>query len=131
MAPKYASKGTSKAKALSTSRTVDIAAAAAAAAKSSSKRSISADWGGSTVTAEQLKTHQSTGLIPSNVKARAPGNEIVPAPAKDEVVIFTEHLFRGFTPPGNLFFRQLLELYQLRIHDLAPNSILTDRKSVV
>ena len=63
--------------------------------------------------------------LPSNVKARAPGDEVVPAPAKDEVVIFSEHLFRGFTPPGNLFFRQLLAFYKLRIHDLAPNSVLT------
>ena len=87
-----------------------IAAAAAAAAKSSSKRSISADWGGSTVTAEQLKTYRLTGLIPSGVQARAPGDEIVPSPTKGEVVVFTEHLLRGFSPPGNLFFRQLLEL---------------------
>ena len=120
MAPKRAS----KAKAPSSSRIVDIAAEAAAAAPAS-KRSISADWGGSTVTAEQLKAHRLSGLIPSNVHARAPGDEIVPSPAKGEVVVFTEHLFRGFSPPGNLFFRQLLDLYQLRTHDLAPNSILT------
>ena len=58
-APKRASKGTSKAKAPSTSRIIDIAAeAAAAAALASSKRSISADWDGSTITAEQLKSHR-------------------------------------------------------------------------
>ena len=91
MAPKRA-KTASQGKASSSSRTIDIAAAAAGAAKSSSKRSISADWGGSTVTAEQLKTHWLTGLIPSNAKARAPGDEVVPAPAKDEVVVFTKHL---------------------------------------
>ena len=56
---------------------------------------------------------------------------MIPSPAKDETVIFTEHLFRGFTPPGNLFFRQLLELYNLRIHDLAPNSVLTLSNFVV
>ena len=50
---------------------------------------------------------------------------MVPSPAKGEVVIFSEHLFRGLTPPGNLFFRQLLDFYKLRIHDLAPNSVLT------
>ena len=54
-----------------------------------------------------------------------PGDELVPSPVKDEVIIFCEHLFRGFTPPGNLFFRQLLNFYKLRIHDLAPNSFLT------
>ena len=132
MAPKRATKGTSKAKAPSASRIVDIAAeAAAAVAAPASKRSISADWGGSTITAEQLKSHRLAGLLPSSVKARAPGDESVPSPAKGEVVIFTEHLLRGFTPPGNLFFRQLLEFYKLRIHELAPNSILTLSNFVV
>ena len=64
--------------------------------------------------AEQLKGYRLSGLLPSNVKARAPGAEVVPSPAKGEVVIFSEHLFRGFTPPGNLFFRKVLEFYQLR-----------------
>ena len=123
MAPKRY-KAASKAKASTSSRTIDIAAAAAAKT-STSKRSISADWGGSTITAEQLKAHRLAGLLPSNVKARAPGDEVVPSPAKDEVVIFSEHLFRGFTPPGNLFFRQVLGFYKLYIHDLVPNSILT------
>ena len=49
----------------------------------------------------------------------------MPSPTKDEVVIFSEHLFRGFTSPGNLFFRQVLDFYKLRIHDLVPNSVLT------
>ena len=75
--------------------------------------------------AEQLKAHRLAGLLPSGVKARVPGDESVPSTAKDEVVVFCEHLFRGFTPPGNLFFRQLLNFYKLRIHDLAPNSVLT------
>ena len=38
--------------------------------------------------------------------------------------MFGEHLFYGFTPPSNLFFCQVLDFYKLRIHDLAPNSIL-------
>ena len=122
MAPKRAS----KAKASSSSKVIDIAAeAAAAAASAPTKRSISADWAGSTVTAEQLKGHRLAGLLPSSVQAGAPGDEMIPSPAKDEFVVFTEHLFRGFTPPGNLFFCQLLNLYKLRIHDLAPNSVLT------
>ena len=113
-----------KAKATRLSRVVDIATAAAAAT-SSSKRSISADWDGSTMTVEQLKGFQFSGLLPSSVKWRAPGNEIEPSPAKGEVVVFGEHLFRGFSPSGILFFRQVLDFYKLRIHDLAPNSILT------
>ena len=131
MAPKR-TRGASKAKGSSSSRVIDIAAeAAAAATPAPAKRSISADWAGSTVTAEQLKEHRLAGLLPSSVRARAPGDETIPSPAKDEVVIFTEHLFRGFTPPGNLFFRQVLAFYKLRIHDLAPNSILTLSNFVV
>ena len=64
------------------------------------------------------------GLISPDIAWRAAGVETEPSPGTGEIVVFGEHLFRGFSPPGNLFFRQLLAHYKLRIHDLAPNSIL-------
>ena len=59
------------------------------------------------------------------------GEETVPSPAAGEVVMFEEHLFRGFTPPGSKFFRKVLAHYQLRVHDLALNSILNLSNSVM
>ena len=115
---------------------VDILAAAATALKSDGtgpsagrtaggKKGISANWGGSSVDEEQLERLIDAGYISPLVQARAPGDEIEPAPAAGEIVVFVDHLYRGFSPPGNLFFRQVLDYYKLRIHDLAPNSILT------
>ena len=103
------------------SSVVDIAAAAAAPA---SRRTISANWGRSLLTQDTLKGYEESGLISASISWRAAGEKTEPSPAAGDVVVFGEHLFRGFTPPGNLFFRQVLDFYKLRIHDLAPNSIL-------
>ena len=104
------------------SSVVDIAAAAAVAP--ASRRTISANWGRSLLTQDTLKGYEESGLISASISWRDAGEESEPLPAAGEVVVFGEHLFRGFTPPGNLFFRQVLDFYKLRIHDLAPNSIL-------
>ena len=77
---------------------VDIAAAAAAAAAPAARRTISANWGRSILSQETIKEYQLTGLIPSNIKCHPAGEEVEPSPATGEVVIFGEHLFRGFTP---------------------------------
>ena len=131
MAPKQ-TKGKAKAGKASRDTMVDIATAAAAASTAPApRRTISDNWGRSTLSHETLKGHQLSGLIPSSIKWRAAGDEVEPSPAKGEIVIFGEHLFRGFTPPGNLFFRQLLAFYKLCIHDLAPNSILNLSNFVV
>lgn len=44
-------------------------------------------------------------------------------PAGGEVVVFVDHLQRGFSPPGSKFFRDALHFYHLHPQDLAPNSI--------
>ena len=105
------------------SSVVDIAATAAAAAPAS-RRTISANWGRSLLTQDTLKGYEESGLISASISWRAASEETEPLPAAGEVVVFGEHLFRGFTPPDNIFFRQVLDFYKLRIHDLAPNSIL-------
>ena len=104
---------------------MDLATAAATVSSApASRRTISANWGRSTLSQETLEEYEQSGLISSSIKWRAAGEEVEPTPATGEVVVFGEHLFRGFSPPGNLFFRQLLAHYKLRIHDLAPDSIL-------
>ena len=127
MAPK-ANRKRGRAEDTGMANVVTLAAAAAAAASTSataSKNTISASWGGSTITARQPEGFQRAGLISSDIAWRAPSDEVEPNPAPGEVIVFGEHLYRGFSPPGNLFFRQVLDFYKLRIHDLAPNSILT------
>ena len=55
---------------------------------------------------------------------RAPGSEEErPNPRDDEVIVFTDHMNRGFSPPGSKFFREVLHFFKLHPQDIGPNSI--------
>ena len=54
---------------------------------------------------------------------RVPTGERIPEPRTGEVIIFRDHLLRGFSPPGSKFFRDALHFYNLHTQDLGPNSI--------
>src|SRR3954462_3504723 len=43
---------------------------------------------------------------------------------KREVIVFADHLTRGFRPPGSRFFRSVLHTYKLHPQDLSANSLL-------
>lgn len=65
------------------------------------------------------------GLLPSkdSIHWRAPADEPAPQPNQDEVIIFAEHVERGFRPPGSKFFRDVLRYANICPQDLAANSI--------
>jgi hypothetical protein len=65
-------------------------------------------------------------MLPSEerVVARAPGGEVVPEPQAGEHVVFACHFPRGFGLPVSLFFRLLLDTFDLQPHHLGPNAIL-------
>ena len=55
---------------------------------------------------------------------RAPNpDEERPQPKDDEVIVFTDHMNRGFSPPGSKFFRDVLHFFQLHPQDIGPNSV--------
>ena len=55
---------------------------------------------------------------------RAPDpEEERPNPRDVEVIVFTEHMNRGFSPPGSKFFREVLHLFKLHPQDIGPNTI--------
>ena len=54
----------------------------------------------------------------------APGDEVVPTPQAGEHVVFAGHFLRGFGLPVSLFFRLLLDTFDLQPHHLGPNAIL-------
>lgn len=88
------------------------------------KRRISVNWGRSTMTLNKLQLYEAGGLIPKDCGWRLPGKEEVPKPRSGEVVVFCDHVTRGFKPPGSKFFREMLAHYGLRLHDFGPNSML-------
>ena len=55
---------------------------------------------------------------------RAPNpEEEFPQPKEGEVVVFTDHMNQGFTPPGSKFFRDVLHFFDLHPQDTGPNSV--------
>lgn len=96
------------------------------ALKQKPSQSISANWAKSTVTTEKLEELAESGVLPpqSEISWRAPEEESRPSPDSGEVVVFLEHVIRGFRPPGHPFFREVLHHYKLRVSDIGPNSIL-------
>ena len=44
-------------------------------------------------------------------------------PQDGELIVFMQHLDRGFSPPGSKFFRDVLASFQLHPQDIGPNSL--------
>lgn len=82
-------------------------------------------WIPSQVTEETLNEYVTMGVLAAKevIRWRVPGPECPPKPQEGEVVIFTDHLLRGFPPPGSKFFRDVLHFYNLHPQDIGPNSV--------
>ncbi|KAE8786203.1 hypothetical protein D1007_39987 [Hordeum vulgare] len=95
--------------------------------KSSARQaSLQGAWLGSDVDEELIDALHHHRLLPpaSQVSVRLPGSEASPAPVAGEVVVFAEHLYRGFGLPASSFFVEWLQFFGLQSHHLAPNAIL-------
>ena len=90
------------------------------------KAPITCNWMRSNVTDETLAYFVKTGYLPKKevMSYRAPDpSEERPQPRDGEVVIFADHMSRGFAPPGSKFFRDVLNFFDLRPQDIGPNSV--------
>ena len=89
------------------------------------KQVYECNWVPSRVTEEQLDTCVATGALAKKevIHWRAPGPENPPKPKDGEVVVFADHLGRGFSPPGSKFFRDVLASFQICPQDIGPNSV--------
>ena len=83
------------------------------------------NWVPSRVTEEQLNGCVATGALAKKevIHWRAPGPKNPPEPKDGEVIVFVDHLGRGFSPPGSKKFRDVLASFQLRPQDIGPNSV--------
>jgi len=70
------------------------------------KAPASCDWVGSGVTEEmRIDFLVMRALLAQDViHWWVPGNEVTPKPQEGEVIVFTEHLLRGYSPPGSKLF---------------------------
>jgi hypothetical protein len=85
----------------------------------------SCDWTASRVSELSLGEYVDIGVLPSKetIHWRVPGPETIPQPREGEVIVFLDHLLRGFSPPGAKFFRDVLHFYNLHPKDIGPNSV--------
>jgi hypothetical protein len=98
------------------------------------KRKIICNWTKSNARESRLQELVEVGYLPekSIISWRAPDeDENSPQPGPGEVIIFADHVTRGFCPPGSLFFRRVLQYFNIRPQDLSPNSILNITHFVV
>ena len=89
------------------------------------KQVYECNWVPSRVTEAQLDDLVLIGALGSKdtIHWRAPGKECPPTPQEGEVVVFVDHLARGFKPPGSKFYRDVLADFQLHPQDTGPNSV--------
>ena len=93
--------------------------------KEMAKSFYACNWVPSRVTEEELNGCVATGALEKkdDIHWRAPGPENPPEPKDGEVVVFLDHLSRGFKPPGSKKFRDVLHFFQLHPQDIGPNSV--------
>ena len=78
------------------------------------KTVTSCNWVPSIVTEDTLKDFVKTGylLAKSVMHYRVPNpEEERPQPKDDEVIVFTDHMNRGFSPPRSKLFRDVLHFF--------------------
>ena len=90
------------------------------------KAATSCNWVKSIVTDSTLNDFVKTGYLPKKevMPYRAPNpDEEVPQAKEGEVIVFTDHMDWGFTPPGSMFFRDVLKFFDLHPQDIGPNFV--------
>ena len=89
------------------------------------KQVYECNWAPSRVIEEQLNNLVKTGALAKKdvIHWRVTSPESPPTPKDGEVVVFADHLGRGFSPPGSKNFRDVLANFQLRPQDIGPNSV--------
>ena len=81
-------------------------------------------WERSKFTKGDLRKVCQFGLLLAATEVKFPGDETVPRPDEAWRVMFLAFLFRGLSIPAHEFFRGLLFVYGVQLHQLMPNSIL-------
>jgi hypothetical protein len=95
------------------------------------KKAIECNWVRSTVSTNHINRLIDNGLLSGTESCRVSKKDCPPKPKAGEVVIFSDHIERGFDPPGSKFFRDLLHFYGLHPQDLGSNSVVNISSFVV
>jgi hypothetical protein len=74
-----------------------------------------------------IKAIENKGLVPPHDEPQWRTNHkaLVPAPNQIEILMLKSHVDRGLSMPPSHFFSNLLKFYGLRLHHIAPNSLVS------
>ena len=77
------------------------------------KTATACNWVVSRVTEEDLNEYVQTGVLAKKdvIRWRVSHTETPPEPKDGEVVVFVNHMNRGFSPPGSKFSRDVLHFF--------------------
>ena len=72
-----------------------------------------------------MNEYVQTGVLAKKdvIHWRVPGTETPPEPKYGEVIFFTDHMLRGFSPLGSKFFRDVLHFFKFHPQDIGPNFV--------
>jgi hypothetical protein len=84
----------------------------------------STSWVPSEFVQSDLTKAQKDGFITKGEQVIFPSTERIPKPPSGYRVMFLSFLLRGLSLPSHEFFRGLLFVYGVQLHQLTPNSIL-------
>ena len=89
------------------------------------KTITSCNWIASRVTEEDLNDFIQTGVLANKdaIHLRVPGTENPPEQKEGEVIVFTNHMLPGFTPPSSKNFHDIVHFFKLHPQDNGPNSV--------
>ena len=89
------------------------------------KQFAACNWVPSRIAEEQLTGYVLTGALEKKevIHLRVPGAKNPPEAQDGEVVVFMQHLDRGFSPPESKNFHDVLANFQLHPQDIGPNSV--------
>jgi hypothetical protein len=82
------------------------------------------NWIPSSFDETDLKKAKKEGFLLESAAIIFPGDKTVPAPPVGYRVMFLAFLLRGLSLPTHEFFRGLLFVYGVQLHQLTPNSLL-------
>jgi hypothetical protein len=81
-------------------------------------------WVPSEFEESDLNKAKKEGFLAEAAPIVSPGTERIPKPPSGYRVMFLAFLLRGLSLPAHEFFRGLLFVYGMQLHQLTPNSIL-------
>ena len=90
------------------------------------KTVTASNWVPSIVTEQMLTEYVKTGIMAAKETIHwrvLELGELRPQPKDNEVIIFADHINRGFSLPGSKFFQDVLHFFQLHPQDIGPNSV--------